>query len=81
MKTLVSAGTGGLVGVGTYAYAYERHALRVVHATLPVSGLAPEHAGLKIGLLTDLPVTVGEAPDLLGIPGRGVLRHSEHVKA
>jgi uncharacterized protein len=54
LKTLVSAGTGGLVGVGAYAYAYERHALRVVHATLPVSGLSPEHAGLRIGLITDL---------------------------
>jgi predicted MPP superfamily phosphohydrolase len=42
------------VGVGAYAYAYERHAVRVVDATLPVSGLAPEHAGLRIGLLTDL---------------------------
>lgn len=84
LKTLMSAGTGAVVGVAAYGYADERHALRVVRATLPVSGLAPEHVGLRIGLLTDLhhseytsqadiaravDLTLAERPDLVVLGG------------
>lgn len=84
LKTLMSAGTGAVVGVAAYGYADERHALRVVRATLPVSGLAPEHGGLRIGLLTDLhhseytsqadiaravDLTLAERPDLVVLGG------------
>src|SRR5688572_26763677 len=54
LKTLLSSTTGAVAGVTAYGYAYERHALRLVRADLPVSGLAPQHVGLRIALLTDL---------------------------
>jgi predicted MPP superfamily phosphohydrolase len=54
LKTLMASGTGAVAGIAGYGYAYERHALRLVHSDLPVSGLAPEHVGLRIALITDL---------------------------
>lgn len=54
LKALAGGGVGAAAGLGAYGFLYERHALQVVQATLPVSGLAPEHEGLRIGLLTDL---------------------------
>ena len=51
---MASATFGAATGLTAYGYAYERHALRVVHADLPVAGLAPQHQGLRIGLVTDL---------------------------
>jgi uncharacterized protein len=96
LKTLVSAGIGGCVGVGAYAYAYERRAVRVVRATLPVSGLAPEHAGLRIGLITDLhhseftsqediaravDLTMAQRPDLVVLGGDYVsFRQHEYME-
>lgn len=46
----VGAATGGIV----YGYAWERHALTLVHEDVPISGLHPALEGLRIGLLTDL---------------------------
>ena len=49
-----SAMVGAVTGLTGYGYAYERRALRIVQAQLPVSGLSPSHDGLRLALLTDL---------------------------
>ena len=54
LKTLLAAGVGAVTGVGTYGYLYERHALAVTRATLPVDHLPPALAGLRVGLITDI---------------------------
>jgi uncharacterized protein len=54
LKTLLAAGTGGLAGVSAYGYGWARHALVVTHARVPVAGLSPALAGLRLGLITDL---------------------------
>jgi uncharacterized protein len=54
LKGLFSSATGAAIGVAAHGYAYERHALRLVRAELRVSGLAPEHDGLRVALITDL---------------------------
>lgn len=46
----VGAATGGLV----YGYAWERHALTLVHEDVPIPGLHPTLEGLRVGFLTDL---------------------------
>jgi predicted MPP superfamily phosphohydrolase len=52
---ILSLGAGGAVaGAGTYGFAVGRHELSVTRAALPVSGLPPPLAGLRIGLLTDI---------------------------
>lgn len=53
LKTLAAAGLGAGAGVIAHGYQYERLALRLLRVTLPVSGLAAEHDGLRIGFLTD----------------------------
>ena len=54
IKALVATGVG--LGTGTLAHgmAYERHDLQRVTATIPVTGLPPALAGLRIGLITDV---------------------------
>jgi predicted MPP superfamily phosphohydrolase len=54
LKGVLVAGTGTLAGAATYGYAYERHALEVTRATVPVAGLPPALAGLRLGLITDI---------------------------
>jgi predicted MPP superfamily phosphohydrolase len=54
LKTAASAMIGATTGVAGYGYAYERRAVQVIHADVPVSGLAPQHQGLRIGLITDV---------------------------
>ena len=54
VRTLVAGAAGVAVGGVAYGYAYERHAIRTVRATLPVSGLPPALEGFTIGLITDL---------------------------
>ena len=54
LEALASGVIGAAAGVAAHGYLYERHALQLVRATLPVSGLAPAHEGVRIGLLTDL---------------------------
>jgi uncharacterized protein len=54
INALVAGGAGTCVGTGTYGFAYSRHQLQVVRASLPVSGLPPALEGLRIGLITDL---------------------------
>jgi len=54
LKTLTLSGLGVVGGTGVYGYAYERHALGVTRATIPVAGLSPPLSGLRIGLITDV---------------------------
>ena len=54
LKGALVAATGTLAGAGAYGYAYERHALEVTRATVPVAGLPPALAGLRLGLITDV---------------------------
>ena len=54
LKSLLATGVGTVAGTGAYGYVYERHDLEVTRATVPVVGLPPALAGLRIGLLTDV---------------------------
>jgi predicted MPP superfamily phosphohydrolase len=54
LKTLVAASVGTLTGGGAYGFFYGRHHLQVTRAVVPVDGLPPGLAGLRIGLLTDV---------------------------
>jgi len=54
LKGAIVAGTGTLAGAGAYGYAYERHDLEVTRAAVPIAGLPPALAGLRVGLITDV---------------------------
>lgn len=54
LRTFAAGLIGGGAGLTAHGYAYERVAIRVVETDLAVSGLAPEHDGLRIGFITDL---------------------------
>src|SRR3954467_338874 len=54
LKTVLAGGLGAAAGLGAHGFFYERHALQLLSVELPVSGLAPEHEGVRIGFLTDL---------------------------
>jgi predicted MPP superfamily phosphohydrolase len=54
LQGLVATGVSAVAGGGTYGYLYERHALEVTRATVPVIGLPPALTGLRIGLITDV---------------------------
>jgi uncharacterized protein len=54
LKGALATAIGAAAGVGVYGTAYERHDLELAAADVPVSGLAPELDGLRIGLLTDV---------------------------
>ena len=54
LKGLLTTGVGALTGAGAYGFLYERHRVELVRASLPVSGLPPALAGLRVGLVTDL---------------------------
>jgi predicted MPP superfamily phosphohydrolase len=53
LKGALIASAGSLAGAGAYGYAYERHALEITRATLPVARLPPALSGLRVGLITD----------------------------
>src|SRR4051812_8442651 len=53
LKGALVAATGTLAGAGAYGYAYERHALEITRATIPLQRLPAALAGLRIGLITD----------------------------
>lgn len=56
-RTLLKAAVAtsvGVVGSGGYGYLYERRAIELTRADLPVVGLPPALNGLHIGLLTDV---------------------------
>jgi predicted MPP superfamily phosphohydrolase len=54
LKTLLAGGIGAVTGGITYSYLYDRRSLEVTRLPIPVEGLAPDLAGLRIGLLTDV---------------------------
>jgi predicted MPP superfamily phosphohydrolase len=54
LKSLAGGGAVVLVGASGYGFFGERHAVGLTEATIPVAGLPPELAGLRIGLLTDV---------------------------
>lgn len=54
IRTIVAGGVGAVSGVGAFGYLYGRHELEVTRAVVPVAGLPPALAGLRIGLLTDV---------------------------
>jgi uncharacterized protein len=54
LRGFVGASVGTATGAVAYGYAYARHHLQLVRASLPVSGLPPALHGLRIGLITDL---------------------------
>jgi predicted MPP superfamily phosphohydrolase len=54
LKGAFATAIGAAAGVGVYGMAYERHHLEIASADLPVSGLAPELDGFRIGLITDV---------------------------
>ncbi len=63
LKALAAGVVGATAGFGAHGYFWGRHALTLVAAELPVSGLPPALDGLRIGLITDLHLsdTVPEA--------------------
>ena len=54
LKTFAATAASAVTGVGAYGYLYERHQLSVTRADVPVAGLPPALAGLRIGFLTDI---------------------------
>lgn len=84
LEGLVAAGVGTSAGLLAHGYLYERHALQLVRATLPVSGLDQAHDGLRLGFLTDfhhsalvphaditraVDLVLAERPDLIVLGG------------
>lgn len=84
LKGLTAAVVGAGAGSAAYGYAYERHRIGITRATLPVSGLSPAHAGLRIGFITDIHrseivphddvveavgLVLGERPDVIVLGG------------
>lgn len=54
LQTVVAGGIGAATGSIAYGYLYARHALQITRTVVPVAGLAPGLAGLRIGLITDV---------------------------
>jgi predicted MPP superfamily phosphohydrolase len=54
LKTFVATGVGAVAGFGAYGYLDERHHLTVTREVVPVLGLPPPLAGLRVGFLTDI---------------------------
>jgi len=54
LKGLAATGMTGVSAAGVYGYAYGRHQLEVTRAAVPVAGLPPALAGLRVGLITDV---------------------------
>jgi len=54
LKAILAAGVGVATGGSAYGFLYERHALGLTTATLPVANLPESLEGFTIGLLTDL---------------------------
>jgi predicted MPP superfamily phosphohydrolase len=51
---MAATGVGLAAGRIAYGVAYERHRLTIVETEIPVSGLPPQHDGLRVGLITDV---------------------------
>ena len=84
LKAFATTAAGAMTGLGAYGYLYERHRLSVTRTDVPVEGLPPALAGLRIGFLTDVHRSIwvshddvshatarlmGEQPDLIILGG------------
>lgn len=84
LRGLAAAGLGTIAGAAAYGTQYERHHLTLTRTSVPVSGLAPPLAGLRIALLTDfhhsetvprslveasVQMALAEKPDLIVLGG------------
>src|SRR5438093_11699435 len=84
LKALAGTGAAAIGGPSGYGFVYERHALGLTRATLPVTNLPAALDGLRIGLLTDVhrsrwvsqddvmravTLLMGERPDLIVLGG------------
>ena len=54
LKAFAAAAAGTISGAGAYGYFDERHKLTVERVDIPVAGLPPSLAGLRIGFITDI---------------------------
>jgi predicted MPP superfamily phosphohydrolase len=54
LKTVVAATIGAATGAGTYGFVYGRRELALTRTTVPVEGLPPSLAGLRLGFLSDI---------------------------
>lgn len=54
LRTVLASGAGLAAGASAYGALYERHALRLSTADMPIDGLPDALSGLRIGLLTDI---------------------------
>lgn len=54
LKGLAGASAAAVTGAGGYGFVYERHELEITRTNVPVLGLPPVLAGLRIGLMTDV---------------------------
>ena len=53
-RTVLATGAGVAAGTAAYGTLYERHALALSSADMPIHGLPDALSGLRIGLLTDI---------------------------
>ena len=54
LRTFVATGVGAVAGFGAYGYLDERHRLTVLREDVPMLGLPPALAGLRVGFLIDI---------------------------
>jgi hypothetical protein len=54
LKAAAATGVGAVCGPGAYGYLYERRAIELTRADLPVAQLPPALDGLTVGLITDV---------------------------
>jgi predicted MPP superfamily phosphohydrolase len=54
LKAFVATGVGVATGGTAYGYLYERHAMQLIEAAVPVPRLPSPLAGLRVGLITDV---------------------------
>jgi predicted MPP superfamily phosphohydrolase len=73
LKTFAATATGALVGAGAYGYLDERHQLQIARADLPVAGLPPALAGLRIGFITDVHCSRWGSPEYVGLAARRLM--------
>jgi uncharacterized protein len=73
LKTFAATAAGALVGAGAYGYFDERHQLQIARADLPVAGLPPALAGLRIGFITDVHCSRWGSPEYVGLAARRLM--------
>lgn len=74
LKTLAAGLVGAGSGLAIHGYVWERHALTMVNADLPMSGLPHALDGLRVGVITDLHLSTT-------VPEEDVIRAIDRVQA